>query len=317
MVLITAVGPDRGLAQLASVQRGCVSRTQLAQLGYTNARVQTLVRHGWLQRLHQGVYAVGHRAELPLRAETAALLAVHHPSAISHLSALRLHGLLPAQPHAPIEITVGDRHNHECRPGIRLHRTQWLPPGHVRLLEGLPVSAPERALLDSAPLLSPRQLERALDEALAIRLTSPAKLFKLVADGRGYPGHARLAAIVGERRQVTVTESQAEERFLALIRDAGLPPPLLQAELYGYRIDAYWPESRFAVEIDGFQWHVTKTAFERDRRKQRVLQDHGIEVSRITWHQIVGEPLPLIAHVARRIALRLDRDRAHGRTASQ
>jgi very-short-patch-repair endonuclease len=75
--------------------------------------------------------------------------------------------------------------------------------------------------------------------------------------------------------------------------------------VHGFRIDAYWPEARFAVEIDGFQWHGrTKTAFERDRRKQQVLPEHEIEVARTTWDQITEEPLQLVAHVSQRLALR-------------
>ncbi|MGH2843552.1 MAG: hypothetical protein ACRDKL_08205, partial [Solirubrobacteraceae bacterium] len=64
------------------------------------------------------------------------------------------------------------------------------------------------------------------------------------------------------------------------------------------------PQSRFAVEIDGYRWHSGRSAFERDRRKQTALQAHGIEVCRATWAQITQEPLRLVAHVAARIARR-------------
>jgi very-short-patch-repair endonuclease len=65
----------------------------------------------------------------------------------------------------------------------------------------------------------------------------------------------------------------------------------------------YWPQARFAVEIDGYAWHTTKTNFTRDRRKDRVLADHGIALTRVTWDQLHAEPLQLIAHFARHLPL--------------
>ncbi len=103
----------------------------------------------------------------------------------------------------------------------------------------------------------------------------------------------------------TVTESEAEDRFLALIADAGLPAPHTQVQMHGFRIDAYWPRARFAVEIDGSQWHkLTEPSSERDRRKQQVLQEHGIEVARTTWDQVTEEGMQLVARVASRLAVR-------------
>lgn len=100
-------------------------------------------------------------------------------------------------------------------------------------------------------------------------------------------------------------EPEAEERFLALMREAGLPTPHTQVEMHGFRVDVYWPEARFAVEFDGLQWHNrAKKSFERERRKQQVLQDHEIEVARTTWEQITQEGLQLVVHISRRLAIR-------------
>jgi len=295
---------DDGLATLARVQHGRLSRAQLIGLGYTDDEIQTLIRRRRLHRVHRGVYAVGHVADVALGAEAAALLACGGGAVLSHLTALRIHGLLPLDPSARIDVLVGQRHSNDRRPGILVHRTRWFPRNHVRLVSGLPVTVPERALLDSAPALTNRRLERALEEVLALRTTSLRKVRDMVSCAHGQPGQGLLRALIHARVRPTVTESEAEESFLELIRAAGLPAPQLQASLHGYRVDAYWPEARLAVEIDGFQWHTTKAAFERDRRKQRALQSHGIEVSRITWQQISEEQLELVAHVTRRIVLR-------------
>ncbi|MFL5859458.1 MAG: endonuclease domain-containing protein, partial [Solirubrobacteraceae bacterium] len=93
--------------------------------------------------------------------------------------------------------------------------------------------------------------------------------------------------------------SGAEERVLALIRAARLPEPLVNARVGGYELDFFWPQARFALEVDGFRFHAGRAAFERDRSKDRDLRNVGIDVMRVTWRQIEREPFALVASVAR------------------
>jgi len=48
------------------------------------------------------------------------------------------------------------------------------------------------------------------------------------------------------------------------------------------------------VEVDGFAYHSSRPAFERDRRRDARLQAAGFRVIRFTYLQIVNEPLTLI-----------------------
>jgi len=52
------------------------------------------------------------------------------------------------------------------------------------------------------------------------------------------------------------------------------------------------------VEVDGYTFHATRGAFERDRRRDAELQAAGCRVVRVTWRQIVDEPEALVASVA-------------------
>ncbi|HTW12799.1 MAG TPA: type IV toxin-antitoxin system AbiEi family antitoxin domain-containing protein [Solirubrobacteraceae bacterium] len=302
-VLVAADAPDRAIAAIAAAQHGRVSWPQLQAAGASPRHVRTLVARGHLHRLHQGVYAVGHLGPAELGAEAAALLACDGVGVLSHLTALRLWQLMPAAAPASVHVTVPANRGTRSRDGFRVHRSTTLTARQVRQIQGLPTTNPERTLVDCAALLAPRQLERALDEALARRLTSASKVALLVGRTAGHPGHGRLVRLLG-RDNSTVTASVAEDRLLELVRAAALPEPQWQVELHGFSVDAYWPEARFAVEVDSFQWHSGRSKFERDRRKGRVLQDHGIQLSRITATQIQDEPLPVIAHVARQIARR-------------
>ena len=69
-----------------------------------------------------------------------------------------------------------------------------------------------------------------------------------------------------------------------------------------------WREARLIVEVDGFAFHRHRPAFERHRLRDMVLRDRGFEVIRVTWRQLVDEPLLLTAHIARAP------ERAHSRS---
>jgi very-short-patch-repair endonuclease len=65
----------------------------------------------------------------------------------------------------------------------------------------------------------------------------------------------------------------------------------------GYELDAYWPELRFAVELDLFETHGGRAAFERDRLRQEELKLLGIEMIRVTKPRLDHEPTQVIANL--------------------
>ena len=60
-----------------------------------------------------------------------------------------------------------------------------------------------------------------------------------------------------------------------------------------------WPETN--VYVDGFLYHSTRQAFERDRARDAALQAAGYRVVRFTWRQITHEPHAVVAQLARLI----------------
>jgi very-short-patch-repair endonuclease len=73
----------------------------------------------------------------------------------------------------------------------------------------------------------------------------------------------------------------------------------------GYEVDAYWPAERLIVEVDGWAYHSSREAFERDRRKDAALQAAGRRVVRITWRRLTKEPFSVSAQLGALLALRL------------
>jgi very-short-patch-repair endonuclease len=99
-----------------------------------------------------------------------------------------------------------------------------------------------------------------------------------------------------------VTRSEAERRLLALVREADLPQPQTNARLHGYEVDAYWPAHGLVVEVDGYRYHSSRPAFERDRAKAAKLVAAGLTVMRLTWLQMTHEPYAVIARLAQALA---------------
>jgi predicted transcriptional regulator of viral defense system len=71
------------------------------------------------------------------------------------------------------------------RDGIRAHRA-ILRADEITVVEGIPVTTVARTLFDLAAVLSRHELERAIEQADALRLADHPPLAALVAR---YPGH--------------------------------------------------------------------------------------------------------------------------------
>lgn len=254
------------------------------------------VKSGRLHGLHRGVYRVG-----PVVAAhgdvMAAVLACGPSAVVSHRSAARLWAVVSDSVRSPtVEVIV--RGCDRRQPGIRIHRIATLEDDEVTRLDAIPVTAPARTLYDLAAVVRPRTLERAVAEALARRLTDADRIAALIVRHPKGPGVRALRAML-ERGRPALTRSEAEERFLALLRKARLEPPEVNVLVAGFEVDFLWRSEGLVTEIDGFAFHSSPHAFERDRRRDAVLAAEGLNVVRVTWRQLVKEPEAVVVRLAR------------------
>ncbi|MGH2916089.1 MAG: type IV toxin-antitoxin system AbiEi family antitoxin domain-containing protein [Solirubrobacteraceae bacterium] len=296
--------PQQRALTIAAVQRGRASRRQLLDAGIASATIDRWVKAGLLRREHPGVFAIGPEVSIPLDAETAALLWARPGALLSHHTAALLWPLRMPRPQsadARIHVTVigGSPGRRE---GIVAHRSRLLRAPDIRTHEGLRITSVARTLLDLAPLLAPRELARALDQALVGRLVNLPQIGEVLDRAGRHRGRYPLQGLLDSHTTTTFTRSEAEELFLDLVRRATLPQPLVNSRVHGYEVDFLWPEQGVAVEIDGFAFHGTRDAFERDRRKDARLRAAGVLVIRITWRQLTDEPLAVVADLARALA---------------
>lgn len=291
-----------GLAILAEQQYGVVTAEQLRRLEFSDAAVGRMARAQRLRRVHRGVYAVGHRA-LPRRGRCmAAVLACGKGAVLSHGSAAWLLGLAPGLP-GTIDVTVpshGQRHR-----GIALHHSSTLiAPEHGRLA-GIPITSWPRTMLDLAATRSAWELNDAVERAERKEILDIGTVDALLRRRRGDRGVARLRLAVDIYRDPAFSRARSERLFLAMVKKAGLPRPAINTWVDKFEIDAYWETERFAVEIDGWEAHRTRRAFEDDHLRWEEMKLAGIEVVPISARRIERHP----AEVGRRLRTLLERRR--------
>jgi predicted transcriptional regulator of viral defense system len=154
---------DRRIADLAAAQHGVVHRRQLLYLGLSDSAVGRRVAAGRLHRVHRAVYAVGHPVLGAHGRWLAAVLACRPGAVLSHASAGALWEIRPSAAER-IDVTLPGAGRPRA-PRLRVHRARGLGTEDVTTRRGIPVTSPERTILDLAASLSERELEKVLDRA--------------------------------------------------------------------------------------------------------------------------------------------------------
>jgi hypothetical protein len=266
------------LVQLAERQHGVVSiRQSRSRVGYSDSRVKREAARQRLHRVYRGVYAVGYARLTPPARCLAAVLASGPGALQSHRSAAWLWGLSRQGP-APFEVLTPERRH--PRSPIRLHHGRSLTDHARALVQSIPVTSLARTLLDYAATVSRERLDKGIERAEELELLDLRAVEELLGRTVGHPGHGRL------------------RRALTLYR----PPPFTRSGLERRFLDVYWPEQRLVVELDLFETHGTRGAFERDRLRQEDLLLSEIRTMRVTGPRLACEPQAVIERVARLLA---------------
>jgi very-short-patch-repair endonuclease len=280
-------GP-RELADLATRQHGVVAHWQLLELGFSARGIIRGVERGRLHRVHRGVYAVGHRLLSVKGRMLAAVLACGRDAVLSHRSAGHLWEVRPTA-SGLLEVTVagsGRRH-----PGIRVHRVRRLDSRDCTVVDGIPVTTVARTLLDLAEVITPRQLENAIEGAERRRLFDLDAINDLCGRSPGRRGRKPLKAALADYKEPPRTRRELERLFIDVCRNGNLPRPVCNTIVNGHEVDATWPNTNLIVELDSWEFHgKTRAAFEDDRRRDAKLLLAGYRVVRLTWRRLHREP---------------------------
>jgi hypothetical protein len=275
-----------------------VSIRQLEQrLGFSHQAVARSVATGRLHRVHRGVYAVGH-TDLSLHGEClAAVLAVGPGALLSYHSAGWLWGLWRGSAK-PIHVTVVVSRHHAAPEGIVRHRARNLVEEDRGLIDGIPVSSVARTHLDLASKLPPGRIARMLARGEELGLFDLDALRAAIERNRGHLGARRLRRALAIYQPPIWARSEFERRFVGRLVAAGLPRPATGWNEVGHEIDVYWPERHFGIELDTFETHGTREAFEADHQRDLDFALAEIETHRVSEIQFRRDPNKITADVA-------------------
>jgi Transcriptional regulator, AbiEi antitoxin/Protein of unknown function (DUF559) len=275
---------DRAIAAVAAKQHGNITRRQLLDVGLDDNAIARRVQMGRLYRVFRGVYSVGRPAITAQERAAAAVLACGPGAALSHGSAMTLWGYW-RQWDKPFEVTVvGDRRTK----GIRVHRSTTLRRRDITTQLGVRVTTPARTLIDMAPRLRDRALKRNVNNALNSLWLTEDQLADTLARHPAAPGAKRIAKLIGLAG--TPTRSGWEDDFPAFCAKHGLPAPVMGAPVCGYIVDALFPVERVIVELDSWDYHKGKIAFETDRERDAETLAHGFVTVRMTGERLDERP---------------------------
>jgi len=274
-----------------------VSRAQLAALGVDDDRIYRLGAHGWLARVHTGVYRVG--SLTPDGVLWAALLAAGSGSTLSHAAAGREHVVLRTRRTQIIDVTAPARRR--PRAGLRLHRAR-LDPRDVTTRRGLRFTTISRTLLDVAADLREPELQAAVDEARVQRRLHRPSVEATIARAPGHHGIGALRrAVARHDRGCGVPIGDFERRAIGFLRDHDFPPYVrnyvVKVEAEPFMLDVAWINQRVALELDSRTYHDNDPSFATDRRRSRRLGAIGWHVVRGTWIDLDERPAELAADV--------------------
>lgn len=272
--------PDAVVAACAARQHGVVTFEQLLAAGLTPRVVEARTRAGLLRRLHFGVYAVG-PAWSRLTWWHAAVLACGETALLSHRSLGALLEVCDEAEGARVDVTVLRGRAHP-QPGIRLCRPRRVDLADRGTVDGIPATSPARLALDLATRLGRKDVDRAVNELRARGLATVDDLRLGIAR---YPRHAG-ARTVARLLAGPMTRSELERAFRRLLVEERLAGAQLNARVLGEEVDAWWPELRLVIELDGAANHFTPGRVARDVRKQAKLEAAGVRVQRLSWWDV-------------------------------
>lgn len=289
---------EAAVAALAAAQHGCVARRQLIEIGVSGATVARWVARWRLRRVERGVYAVGPAALTVSGRRMAAVLAAGPEAVLSHRTGGAVHGVF-VDHGGRIHVTT-PRAGGRGLAAFVAHQRR-LDPRDRTEVDGIPVTTLERTLIDIAATERAHRLSKALERAEELRTLDLAAIQETLARSPRQRGVARLRAAIEryEPKDPRLIRSRLESGMLRLLDEHRFPRPLVNLNLHGWEADLHWPERALVIELDGWQGHRTREAFERDHRRDLDLEAHGFRVLRVSWEQFRTDRAAVVRALSR------------------
>lgn len=282
---------DVHLYALAGAQANRISRQQLFDLGYSPTVLKRRVASGRLVLVEPGVFALPPVLDDPWGRRWGAVL-TSPDSFLAAGSAGAAYGFWPEMEHFQVVVRPGS--GGPRRFGEVLVLRSSTLEGDTTELNGIPITTPERTLLDLAPHVSAKALARALRECVRLTDATLSSVMAVVLKHRGRRGSRKLALACARYAGLPLerARSGAEVRALEILRSADRPIPELNRRIAGEEADLVFRRHRLIIEIDGGPFHADVG---EDARKEAAWRAAGWTVLRISSDDVYEHPERLLA----------------------
>ena len=284
------------LIKLAERQHAVFHRTQAYACGVSPEQLLAAIRDGRIERAVRNVYRMSGSVRTWKQKLMIAVLAAGPGAAVSGRAAAALWGI-PGYREGRVEVTQLRRPSRRYKVAWE-HSTTFLPKHHIRYIDGIPVTSPERTVFDVCGRANWERAKWLVKGAVSRKVTTLHKLAVCLAETGtfGRPGTVMLRAVLAAANDdEPPTESQLEELFERVVSAAGLRLPSRQVEVGGTtapigRIDFLYREYGIVIEADSKRWHGNWIATEADHERDALLTAAGFHVIRTNYQQLVERP---------------------------
>lgn len=300
---------DRELAEVASAQRMLVTYDDVIAAGGTSKHIQRRLAAGrwWAVPGAPRVYLIAGAPLDWVTEQLAAVLSAGDGAAASHLAAARLWGI-PGFATAGVELSV-PRGRFLRRADVRIHESTDLDRCRIVERHGVPVTDPSRTVLDLGRYVGPKRLGWAAEHLRRLDLADwPDLVETLVGHARkGRHGVRRLRVmLLREMHRSEITDTHMEMLALGLMREAGLPEPVLHhrvmdGERFVAEVDMAYPDLKIAIEWDGSA-HLDEDVRDADLPRQNDLVLLGWTVLRFSYRRLRDRPDSIVREIRAALA---------------
>lgn len=281
---------------------------EAARAGVSRRRL----RHRNLHRLGRGIRAESTTAELPLGVRVRPFIEVNEQCAASHVTAAELLALPRRRQNGTPEmfhIIRPEGSAHLNRPHVLVHRMR-LYGDEIMVVDGIPVTTPERTWLDMAEMLTIDELvalgdscvrvPRAAFEDRDMPLCAVADLQRMIDRHKGKRGLRRAKEAI---KLIRVGSDSPQETLLRLaVVRAGLPEPELNVPIIGedgrrhHEPDLSYRRYRIGIEYEG-EHHGEEGQIVRDISRSESYETLGWTEVRISKRHMLDDAKAAVAKI--------------------
>ena len=292
----------------AGNQHGVIARFQFSEIDVPASTMERHLKSPIFTRHCQGTYSIFASPDTWGKRASIAVFSCGPNSFLSHTSALINSGLLPKSfvshttENTSFDIHVVSPRESRFLKEIVFHRSTSIDNKYEpEIINGIPQTRIERAIIESAQEIGKTNLDNVVFHAFRRNLTNPRKLKSALDELNTAPGREKmeltklLLPYLSKSSGPNKIESVLEKRVFNVLNQNTdyrvLPQFEISVGKSKYRADFALPDQRVIVEVDGHEFHRTRSQLDSDRLRQNDIVSKGWKVVRVTAkftnHQIL------------------------------